>query len=48
MQYDPNTYERNKMDISDHEATFAGFLRWAGYVSLASIALCIFLYVFYT
>lgn len=41
--YDPNNYERNKMDITEQEETFGGFIRWMLYVTLATIFVLMFL-----
>lgn len=43
VEYDPEKYERNKMDISAQEAAFAGFIQWSGYVTIGTIAVLIFL-----
>ena len=36
-------YEHGKMDISEQEKTFAGFVRWSVWVGAVSIGVLIFL-----
>jgi hypothetical protein len=39
-------YKHGSMDITEQEKTFEGFVRWTIYVSVASIAILIFLAIF--
>ena len=39
-------YKPGSMDISEHEKTFEGFIKWSTRVAIASIAVLIFLAVF--
>ena len=39
-------YEHGSMDVSDQEKTFDGFIRWSIRISVASIAVLIFLAIF--
>ena len=36
-------HEHGKMDISEQEKTFAGFIRWSVWVGVVSIGVLIFL-----
>ena len=39
-------YEHGSMDVSNQEKTFDGFIRWSIRISVASIAVLIFLAIF--
>ncbi len=39
-------YEHGSMDVTEHEKTFEGFLRWSVRIIVASIAVLIFLAIF--
>lgn len=46
--YNPDTYVRGEMDTAPQQAAFAGFIKVSLYVSLATIALLLFLLIFRT
>jgi len=46
--YDPEKYERNKMDITEQTASFAGFMTVGAYTMVATTVVLLFLLVFYT
>lgn len=39
-------YEHGSMDITDHEKTFEGFMRWAVRIVIVVICVLIFLAIF--
>ncbi|MDJ0640262.1 MAG: aa3-type cytochrome c oxidase subunit IV [Paracoccaceae bacterium] len=39
-------HKHGEMDITDHEKTFAGFMRWSRNVAIVSILILIFLAIF--
>ena len=39
-------YKHGEMDITEHEKTFAGFVRWSKNVAIFSICVLIFLAIF--
>lgn len=39
-------HSHGDMDITEHEKTFAGFIRWTQYVVIATFAILIFLAIF--
>lgn len=39
-------YKQGSMDITEHEKTFDGFIRWSVRVAVASIAILVFLAIF--
>lgn len=39
-------HKHGEMDITSHEKTFEGFIRWSKYVAIVSILILIFLAIF--
>lgn len=41
-----NTYKHGEMDVTDHNKTFDGFVKWSIRVAIVSICIVVFLAIF--
>jgi hypothetical protein len=41
-------YKHGEMDISEHERTFSGFIRWSVNIAIVCIVIVLFLAIFAT